>query len=245
MGPLGGPRTGGITARSGIRPRFCNCRVNLALATRSKPRNVFGMMERIEQSEAVATGKLALVTLALVLALILAATTSCSNDTVAGTATVQVFLTDAPLDLTTVNAVNVTVTELSLRTADDADGDSEKLTLVGGEPWTVNLLDYQNGDTVLMATGDIPAGEYAKIRFEVSAAELAMDDDGDEMTPDVVEPIFNPSGKVDIPVPFLVTAGMDMSITLDFDAELSVQVNTTGGTHPYILRPVINVVEMN
>ncbi len=37
---------------------------------------------------------------------------------------------------------------------------------------------------------------------------------------------------------------MDMDITLDFDAELSVQVNLTGN-HKYILRPVINLVDMN
>jgi hypothetical protein len=94
--------------------------------------------------------------------------------------------------------------------------------------------------------GDVPAVEYSKIRFVVSAAELVMDDDGDPMTPDVVEPIFNPSGKVDVPVAFLVSeGGDDMSITLDFDAELSVQVNTTNGQHPYILRPVINLVDIN
>ena len=235
----------GNTARSDGGSRFCNYRDNPELATPSKPRNVFAMLERIDRSETVATGKLALVTLALVLALILSAMTSCANNAMSGTATVQVFLTDAPLDLTTVSAVNVTVTELSLRTAEDANGDSGKLSLVGGDPWTVNLLDYQDGNTVLMAAGDIPAGDYAKIRLVVSAAELLMDNDGDSMTPDVVEPIFNPAGKVDIPLPFLVTAGMDMSITLDFDAELSVQVNTTGGQHTYILRPVINMIEMN
>ena len=134
---------------------------------------------------------------------------------------------------------------IKLIPAEDENGDSEKLTLVPGEPWVVNLLDYQNGEAVLLATGDVPAGEYSKIRLVVSDAELVMDDDDDPVTIDVVEPIFNPSGKVDIPLPFLVTAGMDMSITLDFDAELSVQVNTTGGQHAYILRPVINMIEMN
>ncbi len=200
------------------------------------------MLEQIDQSQKVANGKLALVTLALVLALILAAATSCANDTVAGNGTVRVLLTDAPLDLSTVSAVNVTVTEVSLRTAEDDAGNSEKLTLVGGDPWVVNLLDYQDGETVLMAEGDVPAGEYAKVRLVVSDAELVMDDDGDPMTPEVIAPIKNESGKVDIPLPFLLSAGEDMTVTLDFDAELSVQVNTTGGTHPYILRPVINVV---
>ncbi len=202
------------------------------------------MLEQIDRSEAAANGKLALITLALVLALILSATTSCSNDAIAGSGTVRVHLTDAPIDLSTVSAVNVTVTELSLRTPEDDDGSSEKLTLVGGEPWTVNLLDYQDGNTVLMAAGDVPEGDYAKIRMVVSAAELLIDDDGDPATSDIVEPIYTPANKVDIPVPFLVSAGMDMDITLDFDAELSVQVNLTGN-HKYILRPVINLVDMN
>jgi hypothetical protein len=200
------------------------------------------MMKTIERSEHTNHGRFALITLSLALALILPAMTSCDNNSVGGTAMVQVFLTDAPLDLSTVSAVNVTVTELSLRTTADENGNSEKLTLMGGDPWTVNLLDYQDGNVVLMAAGDVPAGDYAKIRLVVSAAELVWDDDGDEMTPDVVESIFNPTGKVDIPVAFMVSAGDDMSVTLDFDAELSVQVNQTGGQHTYILRPVINLV---
>ena len=215
------------------------------LAKPSEPRNVLAMMKTNELSSPVANGKLALVTFALALTLILGATTSCSNNGVSGNGTVRVFLTDAPLDLSTVSAVNVTVTELSLKTAEDENGDTEKLSLVGGEPWTVNLLDYQAGNVVLMAAGDVPPGEYSKIRLVVSAAELMLDDDGDPETPDIVEPIFNPSGKVDIPVAFLVSAGTDMSITLDFDAELSVQVNATNGQHPYILRPVINMVDVN
>ena len=203
------------------------------------------MLEQIDRSETTTTGKLALVTLALVLALILSTMTSCANDSMSGTATISVFLTDAPLDLTMVSAVNVTVTEVSLRTAEDENGDTERLTLVPDEPWIINLLDYQGGNTVLLAIGNVPAGEYGHIRLEVSAAELVMDDDGDPVTIDVVEPIFNPSGKVDIPGPFLLSDGMDMAVTLDFDAALSVQVNATGGQHAYILRPVINVVDIN
>ena len=35
-----------------------------------------------------------------------------------------------------------------------------------------------------------------------------------------------------------------LELTLDFDAEASVQVNATPGQHPYILRPVITPVGM-
>ena len=48
--------------------------------------------------------------------------TSCSHNGLSGNGTVHVLLTDAPLDLTGVTAVNVTVGELSLRTVEDADG---------------------------------------------------------------------------------------------------------------------------
>jgi hypothetical protein len=192
-----------------------------------------------------ATGKLRSITLVLALALLVVMVTACDDTSSRGAGTLNVLLTDAPLDLTGVNAVNVTVSEITLHTAEDAEGGSERLTLVGGEPWTVNLLDYRDGNTVLMADGDIPAGNYAKIRMEVIEAELAIDDDGDPTTPDVIEPIFIPSGKVDVPIPFAISAGEELSVTLDFDAELSVQVNETGGQHPYILRPVINLVDMN
>ncbi len=60
--------------------------------------------------------------------------------------------------------------------------------------------------------------------------------------PDVVEPIFVPSGKVDIPVPFTVTAGTETGVTLDFDAASSVRANSTNGRNEYILRPVITPV---
>jgi hypothetical protein len=45
-------------------------------------------------------------------------------------------------------------------------------------------------------------------------------------------------------VVFSVSGGEETDITLDFDAELSVHVNSTPGQHPYILRPVINVAGM-
>jgi hypothetical protein len=189
--------------------------------------------------------ELAPLSLALALMIIVPMTMSCSDSTLSGNSTVSVLLTDAPIDLTGVSAVNVTLTGVTLQTADDFDGDGTKLSLMSDGDMFVNLLDYQNGQVLLIATGDVPDGDYAKIRMHVSQADLVRDDDGDPDTPDIVEPIFNPSNKVDVPVPFSLSSGEDMQITLDFDAALSVQVNQTNGQHPYILRPVINVVDMD
>ena len=111
----------------------------------------------------------------------------------------------------------------------------------GAAGLTLNLLDYQNGKTTVIGTSDVPPGSYSRIRLVIESAELvragATADD-----PDVIDPIFVPSGKVDIPVPITVTAGTETDVTLDFDAAMSVQVNATSGQQPYILRPVITPV---
>ena len=177
--------------------------------------------------------------------LVLTMMTACSDSTLPGNGTVSVLLTDAPIDLTGVSAVNVTLAGVLLQTADDPNGDSVMLPLTTEGDMVVNLLDYQNGQVLLIASGDAPDGDYARIRMLVTQAELVRDDDGDPDTPELVEPIFNPSNKVDVPVPFSLSGGENMEITLDFDAALSVQTNHTNGQHPYILRPVINVVGMN
>ncbi len=174
---------------------------------------------------------------------------SASDPTGSGSGSVRVLLTDAPLDLSTVSAVNVTITEFVLYAADDddplAEGEGIVMVMPGEGAESLNLLDYQNGATTLVASAEVPEGHYSKIRMLVSAAELVHDHDGDPDTPDIAEPIKVPSGKVQIPVPFDLSAGEGMEITLDFDAERSVQVNSTSSdNHAYILRPVVTPVGM-
>jgi len=166
---------------------------------------------------------------------------SCANDpTTPGTARVNVLLTDAPLDLSSVSAVMVTLNEVILYSTDDDTGGTEMaVPSSDGSGMTLNLLDFQNGQTITIATLDVPEGSYRRLRMTLVSADLVSDDDGDPDTPDLVESIFIPSSKVDIPVSFTATGGEEMDVVLDFDAALSVQVNATQGQHPYILRPVI------
>ena len=177
---------------------------------------------------------------ALFLGILLIATLNCSDPTSPSSGRVNVLLTDAPIDLSTVNAVNVTIDEMILfEREDDAEGGMEMALpgLSAGEGLTVNLLDYQNGATLVIASLDVPVGDYQKLRMIVSEAHLLMEDP-DDPTLEIMEPIFVPSGKVDVPVTFTVSGGETTDVTIDFDAELSVQVNETGN-HRYILRPVI------
>lgn len=176
---------------------------------------------------------------ALALCFVLVA--ACSEGIDPSTGDVSVFLTDAPIDFTGVSAVNVTLSELTLIGGDQlADGKAVDMTMNLGEGATVNLLDYQDGEVVLLGVGTVPQGDYRRIRMSIDHAELVRDDDADETTPEITELIEVPSDKVDVPVVFHVAGGEQVDVTLDFDAELSVQVNSTSGEYPYLLRPVIN-----
>lgn len=170
---------------------------------------------------------------------------ACSSDPLGpGTGSVRVSLTDAPIDLTGVTAVMVTVDEITLYATDDGESDGipfdGPVSLPGG--FTVNLLDYRDGEVVFVASGDVPVGAYKRIRMRVADASLLWDDDGDPTTPDLEETIEVPSGKVDVPVPFALSQGETFEVTLDFDAAASVQVNETSGNKQYVLRPVVTPV---
>jgi hypothetical protein len=166
-----------------------------------------------------------------------------------GQSGVSVYLTDAPIDLAGVHAVNVTLSGVLLYPTEAGSGDAGGVELESGPislpgDLTLNLLDFQNGQVTFLGSQAAPAGSYSRLRLQVVSAELVRDDDNDPATPDIVEPIKVPSSKVDVPVPFELTAGENLEITIDFDAQASVQVNATNGQNSYILRPVINVAGM-
>jgi hypothetical protein len=188
--------------------------------------------------------------LTLVLAvsfLLLVGLVACSEADITGpgSGTLNVYLTDAPINLDHVTAVNVVVTAMTVFPACDdpsQDCEGQLLDLVpaeGSDEVIVNLLDYRDGAVILMASEEVLEGLYEKIRMEIAAATLVSDDDMDPATPDITEDIFLASDKVDVVVPFTVSAGEETEVILDFDAALSVQVNETGSPK-YILRPVIN-----
>ena len=167
---------------------------------------------------------------------------SCNSgsDHTGGTGTVQVHLTDAPIDLSTVQSVTVTITGVIVyRGGGDTmmpqveDGGSIQLVT---HPETFDLLTLTGGATTLLASGEVPAGNYQRIRLEISDAKLTYKD-GTEA------PLKIDSNKVDIPIPFHVGVDQTSTMTLDFDAAASVQVNdTASGT--LILRPVVTPVGM-
>jgi uncharacterized protein DUF4382 len=155
-----------------------------------------------------------------------------------GTGTVRVHMIDAPLDLSTVQSVMVTIAGVTLYPGDETTMAPETpttgpVTLLT-HPETFDLLTLTGGASALLASGEAPAGRYERIRLDVSSAELTWKDG-------TTAPLKLDSGKVDIPLPFNLAVGADESITLDFDAGASVMVNETA-TDTLILRPVVTPV---
>jgi len=101
-------------------------------------------------------------------------------------------------------------------------------------PQTFDLLTLTGGATDLLASGEVPAGDYSRIRLEISDATLTYKDG-------TIAPLKIDSGKVDVPIAFHVAADAMNALTLDFDAGASVQVNATA-SDTLILRPVVTPV---
>lgn len=162
---------------------------------------------------------------------------SASGTVVDGLGTLEVHLTDAPLDMSTVAHVFVTITNVIVYPGVDGMGDEEPMPIpLMTTPREFDLLTLTGGLTELLAEDMIPAGFYQRVRLEVSDARIVFTD-GTE------EPLKIESHKVDIPIPFELMAGDEMAVLLDFDAEASVKVTATG-SDKFILRPVVNGSKM-
>jgi hypothetical protein len=167
-----------------------------------------------------------------------AAFTGCSGGS--GTATVsngyghlEIHLTDAPLDMSNVAHVWVTITDVIVYPGIEGMDEEEPAPVpLMTTPREFDLLTLMNGLTDLLAEDMIPAGFYQRVRLVVSEARVVFTDDSEE-------PLKIESRKVDVVIPFELKEGDDMALLLDFDAEASVKVTPTG-SDKYILRPVVN-----
>ena len=144
------------------------------------------------------------------------------------TGTLSISLTDAPAAY---DSVIIVFSEIS------AHIDSEWIH-VRREPIRVNLLDWSNGETILLGSADVPAGKYTQIRIKIDSAFVGVKGEVHELTV--------PSGSktgLKFGPQFTINEGSTYSLVLDFDACRSVVVN--GPKHSptsYKLKPYIRVV---
>jgi hypothetical protein len=161
--------------------------------------------------------------------LLVAAFVGCKkNEKAEGTTKVEIRMTDAPGDF---DAINLNVKSVVL--------------LSGGKPYnfevthgSFDILDFRVGTSnpdILIANGDMPAGEITEVR-------LILNDSGNSIVVNGIDqelktPSAQSSGwKVKLSAnPELVT-GVTYSLLLDFDAAKSIVATGNG---KYILKPVV------
>lgn len=150
---------------------------------------------------------------------------SCSDSTSpANGGTLKLYLTDAE---TTYDAVNVTFSEISVHLVPDW------ITIVG-DPITADLLDFNNGETLLLGSESLPTGKYTQIRLHISNAEIVIDG--------IAHPMTIPSGELKLGPQFTIEDGMTYELVLDFDVEKSVVVSGPNDNPEYKLKPHIRTV---
>lgn len=148
-----------------------------------------------------------------------------------GFGTLKIRLTDAPGDF---DAVNITFSEISAH----IDGSWISIPV---EPKTVNLLEWTDGKSIEIGSGEVPAGHYTQIRVSIETAEVVMDGSAIRMT----VPSSAQTG-LKLITNFTIEAESTHQLTIDFDAERSVVIASPPDEPvQYILQPTIRVLEMS
>lgn len=158
---------------------------------------------------------------------------ACSDDDEnqpATKATIAVSMTDAPAEY---DAVNITFTEVAVSM-------NGGWIVLSGQETTINLLEWNNGNSIELGRADVDPGKVTQIRLMVTAAEVVVDG-----TPyDVTIPSAEQTG-LKLITNFDLVAGSTYEFMIDFDAHASI-VTTGNPQSPkgYKLKPTLRVVEV-
>jgi len=150
---------------------------------------------------------------------------SCNKST--DMAHLSVRMTDAPANYDKV-MVDIQGVEIT--------GNSGNAILLNTTAGIYNLLEFSNGSTTLIATGDLNVGDISQIRLILGTNNTLMVDG-------IVYPLSTPSAlqsglKLQIHQTF--EPGVSYGILLDFDASQSIVLK---GNNEYQLKPVIRTID--
>jgi hypothetical protein len=146
-----------------------------------------------------------------------------------GTGTVALLLTDMPTD--DLSEINLSVTGATL-----IGGQGQQDISVYDGNTRVNLLDLRNYSQPI-AFGEVPAGNYTKLRLQINDIEL-VDLNGVTLPP----PKLPANGRIDLLEPggIEIVPGRMLVARVDIDANKSIHVIQTGNGE-YRVRPVVRV----
>lgn len=166
--------------------------------------------------------------LAALLAFTVAACDSSPTNSAEGDASIQILMTDYPLE--DIESAEVTITRVYL-----VGGGQAPFDLFQAEDeedaWTYDLLELQDGVTAeLTDLVDVPAGTYGQLRFEIASAVVTLEEGSTFGNGEQSMEAMVPSGSVAVNLKG-ATVGEDGSLTLpegeatvvtiDFDVEES------------------------
>jgi hypothetical protein len=146
-----------------------------------------------------------------------------------GTGHLEVRLTDAPAAY---DAVNIDVQSIQVNVSSDTGASSGWQTINLLHPGIYNLLDFRNGMDTVLASTDLPAGQYSQIRLILGSNNSVVIKG---VSYDLKTPSAQQSG-LKLNIHASLTDGIVYRLWLDFDADRSI-VST--GSGKYMLKPVI------
>ena len=154
---------------------------------------------------------------------------SCNKDeetTPSGTATMKVSITDAPGDY---KHVYLYVEEVAVK------NNGEFVVISLEQTDTFDILDYTNGNQLLLAEGELNAGATSEIRLKLTETNKLVLEDGSEH--DLKVPSGSTSGlKIKLDKTEDLQGGQTYYAVLDFNAAKSI---VKKGNGKYSLKPVI------
>lgn len=182
-----------------------------------------------------------------ILTLIMVLGISCANEN----ATLIVKMTDAPLE--GVEQVNVEILRIDVVKKGSPnenvpcdqikDGDGILTVLENPEPQMINLLELVNGNTAVMGSLDLEAGEYLQLRLIVGTNNTVKFSNDSTLyplnTPSGETTGIKLKGNAHNPL-FTLESGEVVELVFDFDAALSVK--TAVDKSEYKLDPVIKEI---
>jgi Domain of unknown function (DUF4382) len=166
---------------------------------------------------------------------------ACSDDEAKGR--VKIYLTDAPIDGANVEALFLSVSRIELK------GEGGWTTVKEfSTPLSIDILDYQNGDSFFVTEETLNAGSYTEARLILNAPEVGSSPKANpdcfiRFTDGTEKELFVPSGGQSgykVKGSFTVPPDGTVAVTLDFDARKSIV--SAGSSGKYLLKPTVRLV---
>lgn len=167
----------------------------------------------------------------------------------ASTGTLNLTVTDAPIDPALVEEARIWVDQVRIHP--QADSENGFLVIYDGAPRELNLLDLRNGITQGLAQADVPAADYRQLRLHVSSAYLRLVNGNEYSSADNSLKINSQASsgfKVFIDPAVTVQAGFSTDLLLDIDLGKTFKptpANDPENATSYKLHPVIRAANIS